>query len=108
MPILMLKCKTCGEAILGIYVPEGSSDDFKSTATSADSLHTCSRGHKKNMLHDIIWTRHRLFLNIIIVDFISNMFFRSNFARKRRREILILKEVDVFVCRLLTEQERDE
>ena len=47
MPMLIQKCKTCGEAFLGIYVPEGSSDDFKSTATSADSLHMCSRGHKK-------------------------------------------------------------
>jgi hypothetical protein len=46
MPMLMLKCKTCGEVFPGIYVPEESSDDFKSAATSADSLHMCSRGHK--------------------------------------------------------------
>lgn len=42
----MLKCKTCGEAFPGIYVPEESSEGFKSAATSADSLHMCSRGHK--------------------------------------------------------------
>jgi hypothetical protein len=42
----MLKCKTCGEVFPGIYVPEESSDDFKSAATSADLLHMCSRGHK--------------------------------------------------------------
>ena len=46
MPMLMLKCKTCGEVFPGIYVPEESSDDFKSAATGADSLHICSRGHK--------------------------------------------------------------
>lgn len=45
MPMLMLKCKTCGEVFPGIYVPEQSTDDFKSTATSTDTLHTCSRGH---------------------------------------------------------------
>ena len=45
MPMLMLKCKTCGEVFPGIYVPEESTDDFKSTATTADTLHTCSRGH---------------------------------------------------------------
>jgi hypothetical protein len=44
--MLMLKCKTCGEVFPGIYVPEESSDDLKSAATSADSLHMCSRGHK--------------------------------------------------------------
>jgi len=45
MPMLMLKCKTCGEVFPGIYVPEESTDNFKSTATSADTSHTCSRGH---------------------------------------------------------------
>ena len=46
MPMLMLKCKTCGEVFPGIYVPEESSDDFKSATTNADSLHMCSRGHE--------------------------------------------------------------
>ncbi len=46
MPMLMVKCKTCGEVFGGIYVPEGSSADFfKSSATSNDPFHTCSRGH---------------------------------------------------------------
>jgi hypothetical protein len=46
MPMLMLKCKTCGEVFPGIYVPEGSDSDIRSAAASADVLHTCSRGHK--------------------------------------------------------------
>lgn len=45
MPMLMLKCKTCGEVFPGLYVPEGSTADFKSTATKNNPLHTCSRGH---------------------------------------------------------------
>ena len=45
MPMLMLKCKTCGEVFLGIYVPEGGTDDFKTNAISADTSHTCSREH---------------------------------------------------------------
>ena len=44
--MLMLKCKTCGEVFPGIYVPEGSNKEFKSTATGADTMHVCSRGHK--------------------------------------------------------------
>jgi hypothetical protein len=47
---LMLKCKSCGEVFPGIYVPEGSTDDFKSNATSVDTTHTCSRGHKNEYL----------------------------------------------------------
>jgi hypothetical protein len=43
MPMLMLQCKTCGEVFPGIYIPEGSTLDFKATAT--DTLHKCSRGH---------------------------------------------------------------
>ena len=45
MPMLMLQCKTCGEVFPGIYIPEGSTDDFKTSGTNADSSHTCSRGH---------------------------------------------------------------
>lgn len=45
MPMLMLKCKTCGEVFPGIYVPEGSTTAFKSAATRSDPLHACSRGH---------------------------------------------------------------
>jgi hypothetical protein len=45
MPMLMLKCKTCGEVFPGVYVPEQSTKDFKLAATSTGTLHTCSRGH---------------------------------------------------------------
>jgi hypothetical protein len=45
MPMLMLKCKTCGEVFPGLYVPEGSTDDFKTTATNSDITHICSRKH---------------------------------------------------------------
>lgn len=48
MPMLMLKCKTCGEPFPGIYVPEGSNSNFKSTAAGADPSHVCSRGHRNN------------------------------------------------------------
>ena len=44
--MLMLQCKTCGEVFPGIYIPERSTNDFKTSATNADTLHTCSRGHK--------------------------------------------------------------
>jgi len=42
----MLQCKTCGQIFPGIYIPEGSTADFKASATNADTSHTCSRGHK--------------------------------------------------------------
>jgi hypothetical protein len=45
MPMLMLKCKSCGEVFPGVYVPEDSTDDFKLSVTSSDASHTCSRGH---------------------------------------------------------------
>jgi len=41
----MLQCRTCGEVFPGIYIPEGSTDDFKTSATNTDTSHTCSRGH---------------------------------------------------------------
>ena len=46
MPMLMLKCKTCGEVFAGVYVPEGSGTGVRSAAMSTDTAHTCSRGHK--------------------------------------------------------------
>lgn len=45
MPMLMLKCKTCGIVFPGIYIPEGSTDAFRSAAAAGDPVHTCSRGH---------------------------------------------------------------
>ncbi|HET7389487.1 MAG TPA: hypothetical protein VFJ51_01590 [Nitrososphaeraceae archaeon] len=47
MPMLMLQCKTCGEVFPEIYIPEGNIADSKATATNAHTLHTFSRGHKK-------------------------------------------------------------
>ncbi len=46
MPMLMLKCKTCGEVFPGIYVPEDSNSDFRSLAAASESSHVCSRGHR--------------------------------------------------------------
>jgi len=45
MPMLMLKCKTCGEVFAGVYVPEGSGSDVRSAATK-DTVQICSRGHR--------------------------------------------------------------
>ncbi len=45
MPMLILKCKTCGEVFPGIYVPEGSTADFTANATTSDASHICSRNH---------------------------------------------------------------
>ena len=50
MPMLMLKCKSCGEVFPVIYVPEGSTANFKSIATSSDTSHVCSRGHENAYL----------------------------------------------------------
>ncbi len=45
MPMLMIKCKTCGEVFGGLYVDEGSNQEFRVSATKADTSHMCSRGH---------------------------------------------------------------
>ena len=42
----MLKCKTCGQVLPGLYVPEGSTDSYKSANTNTDTLYTCPRGHQ--------------------------------------------------------------
>jgi len=46
MPMLMLKCKSCGEVFAGVYVSEESGSEARSTAMDTDTSHTCSRGHK--------------------------------------------------------------
>lgn len=46
MPMLMLKCRTCGLVFPGHYVPEGSNAEFKAGAAKEDSLHSCSNGHE--------------------------------------------------------------
>jgi len=43
MLMLMLQCKSCGEVFAGLYVPEGSTEHFKTSATNANTSHTCSR-----------------------------------------------------------------
>jgi hypothetical protein len=52
MPMLMLKCKSCGEVFPGVYVPENSTEDFKLSATTSDTSHTCSRGHENQYIRD--------------------------------------------------------
>ena len=52
MPMLMLKCKTCGVVFPGIYVPEGSTVAFRSAAVHSDPLHTCARGHMNEYVQD--------------------------------------------------------
>ena len=42
MPMLMLKCKTCGEVFPGVYVNENHENQGRLVAASE---HTCSRGH---------------------------------------------------------------
>jgi hypothetical protein len=46
MPMLMLKCKTCGEVFPGIYLAEDKKEDLVSKLTKTDIPHLCSRGHE--------------------------------------------------------------
>lgn len=52
MPMLMLKCKTCGTVFPGIYVQESSSAAERKAAVHGDPLHTCSRGHMNEYVQD--------------------------------------------------------
>ncbi len=45
MPMLMIKCKTCGEVFGGLYVDENSNQELRVSATNANTSHVCSRGH---------------------------------------------------------------
>lgn len=51
MPMLMLKCKNCGEVFPGVYISE---DTIKVSKIKTDSTtsHACSRGHKNDYLAD--------------------------------------------------------
>ena len=51
MPMLMLKCKNCGEAFAGVYVSEDTKKGSKLNAISATS-HVCSRRHKNDYSSD--------------------------------------------------------
>jgi hypothetical protein len=46
MPMLMLKCKNCGEIFPGIYVNEEENDTAE--AKNLSMTHTCLRGHKND------------------------------------------------------------
>jgi hypothetical protein len=62
------------------------------------------KGKETNMLHYIIWIDYTLSLNIRVLILNSNIFFPANFTREK----LIWRELDLSVCKLLIEQERDE
>jgi hypothetical protein len=51
MPMLMLKCKNCGEVFPGVYIPEDTKEGYK-LKTNSISSHVCSRGHKNDYLTD--------------------------------------------------------
>jgi len=48
MPMLMLKCKNCGEVFPGVYIPENTKDP--NLKTNSRTSHVCSRGHKNDYL----------------------------------------------------------
>jgi hypothetical protein len=51
MPMLMLKCKTCGVIFSAVYIPD--MDEFKSKSNDAPNLmHVCSRGHSNQYLKE--------------------------------------------------------
>ena len=49
MPMLMLKCKTCGIIFSAIYIPDMVEFEEKSKSGS-DIMHTCTRGHLNQYL----------------------------------------------------------
>jgi hypothetical protein len=51
MPMLMLKCKNCGEVFPGVYIPEDTKKGSKLKTNSISSL-KCSRGHTNDYLPD--------------------------------------------------------
>ena len=51
MPMLMLKCKNCGEVFPGVYIAENVIKNLRSKANST-TPHVCSRGHKNNYFPD--------------------------------------------------------
>lgn len=49
MPMLMLKCKTCGIVFSAIYIPDMV--EFRENSKSDSNLiHSCSRGHSNHYL----------------------------------------------------------
>lgn len=51
MPMLMLKCKNCGEVFPGVYIPENAIND-SNVKTDSTTSYICSRGHKNYYLPD--------------------------------------------------------
>ena len=51
MPMLMLKCKNCGEVFPGVYIPENEITD-SNIKTDSKNSYVCSRGHKNDHLSD--------------------------------------------------------
>jgi hypothetical protein len=49
MPMLMLKCKNCGEVFAGVYKPENTIKD-SILKTDSSTSHVCSRGHKNDYI----------------------------------------------------------
>lgn len=51
MPMLMLKCKTCGQVFPGTYIDERSNNNtMKSPINLKPSQYTCSRGHIRDYI----------------------------------------------------------
>jgi hypothetical protein len=51
MPMLMIKCKTCGEVFGGQYVDEGKDNqEISASAATANTSHTCSRTHNNEYI----------------------------------------------------------
>jgi len=51
MPMLMLKCKNCGEVFAGLYIAEDTNKDSSSEINS-NTFHVCSRGHKNEYVSE--------------------------------------------------------
>lgn len=51
MPMLMLKCKTCGQVFPGTYIEERSNNNtIKPPINLKPSQYTCSRGHIRDYI----------------------------------------------------------
>jgi len=51
VPMLMLKCKNCGEVFAGLYIGEDTNKDSSSEINS-NTFHVCSRGHKNEYVSE--------------------------------------------------------
>jgi hypothetical protein len=62
MPMLMLKCKNCGEVFPGTYIPENAIID-SNTKTDSTTSYVCSRGHRNDYSPEdfMDWSRPETF-----------------------------------------------